>query len=66
MSGLRIPAVYMRGGTSKGVFFLAGTPLPHATLSCALECANMERIACGVRGPWQTDLTDNPSVTRAL
>ena len=24
MSQLRIPAVYMRGGTSKGVFFLAG------------------------------------------
>lgn len=24
MTQLRIPAVYMRGGTSKGVFFLAG------------------------------------------
>ena len=24
MSQFRIPAVYMRGGTSKGVFFLAG------------------------------------------
>ena len=26
MKQLKIPAVYMRGGTSKGVFFLPGRP----------------------------------------
>lgn len=42
MSHLRIPAVYMRGGTSKGVFFL-GRDLPHGV-------AERERLLLRVIG----------------
>ena len=42
MSHLRIPAVYMRGGTSKGVFFL-GRDLPHGV-------ADRERLLLRVIG----------------
>ena len=56
MTQLRIPAVYMRGGTSKGVFFLADDlptdPAARERLLLAAAFAVIHGVALAALAPW--------------